>query len=79
MVFCALSEAKGMDIIMSNYKDLREWIEIVKKDGGLKEIDGAHWNLEMSTLNELSVRSNPDNPPALLFNNIPDYPNIEYY
>src|SRR5262245_24496112 len=55
------------------YKDLREWLDRVEAFGELKHIHGAHWNLEIGTMVEL-VRADNPNPPALLFENIPDYP-----
>ena len=45
----------------------------VKAAGELKEISGAHWNLEIGALTELFAEQTPT--PALLFDGIPDYPN----
>ena len=56
------------------YKDLREWLEIVESFGELKKIDGADWNLEMGTLAELVARESKGAVPAVLFDNIKDYP-----
>jgi UbiD family decarboxylase len=55
------------------YKDLREWLDRVESLGELKHIQGAHWNLEIGTMVEM-VRAHHSRPPALLFENIPDYP-----
>ena len=37
-------------------------------------IDGVDWNLEMGSVAEMIYHAKPDNPPALLFENIPGYP-----
>lgn len=56
------------------YKDLREWLEIVDSLGELKRIDGVDWNLEMGALSELVARESKGPVPAVLFDNIKDYP-----
>ncbi len=55
------------------YRDLREWIAAVEQLGELKRIDGADWNLEIGALSEI-VRLESRNKPALLFDQIPGYP-----
>jgi len=52
--------------------DLRAFLTEVKAAGELEEISGAHWNLELGALTELFAGQTPT--PALLFDNIPDYP-----
>jgi 4-hydroxy-3-polyprenylbenzoate decarboxylase len=52
--------------------DLRVFLTKVKAAGELEEISGAHWNLELGALTELFAEQTPT--PALLFDNIPDYP-----
>lgn len=52
--------------------DLRIFLEQVKKAGELKEISGAHWNLEIGALTEIVAESDPI--PALLFDEIPNSP-----
>ena len=52
--------------------DLRVFLTEVKAAGELEEISGAHWNLELGALTELFAEQTPT--PALLFDNIPDYP-----
>lgn len=52
--------------------DLRVFLERAKAAGELQEIPGAHWNLEIGALAEISAESDPC--PALLFDKIPDYP-----
>ena len=52
--------------------DLRAFLDEVKAAGELQEISGAHWNLEIGALTEIFAEQTPT--PALLFDNIPDYP-----
>ncbi|HLC25222.1 MAG TPA: UbiD family decarboxylase [bacterium] len=54
------------------YKDLREFLDRLEKEGELKRINGAHWNLEIGGITEVSLKK--PNPPALVFDNIPGYP-----
>lgn len=51
--------------------DLRDFISQLKKYNELKRINGADWKLEIGTITELSDEKNG---PALLFDNIKDYP-----
>ncbi len=52
--------------------DLRDWLGSVEELGELKRVQGAHWNLEIGTLSEANYRQAKS--PALLFDDIPDYP-----
>jgi len=52
--------------------DLRGWLDQVTALGQLKQLDGAHWDLELGGVSELMHRR--PNPQALLFDNIPGYP-----
>lgn len=57
--------------------DLRSWLDQVEKLGQLERIDGVHWDLELSALAELlnekfGAQGKPR--PALLYDNITDYP-----
>jgi 3-polyprenyl-4-hydroxybenzoate decarboxylase len=54
---------------------LRKFIEDIESISELKKISGAHWDLEMSNISHLICSSHPIPPPALLFDDIPDYPN----
>ena len=38
------------------YKDIRDWLAAVERDGELKRISGAHWDLEMSSIAEIVYR-----------------------
>ncbi len=51
--------------------DVRKFIEEVKKMGLLKEIKGAHWNLEIGAISDLNAKSKKY---TLLFDEIADYP-----
>ena len=54
--------------------DLRDWLQRVEGIGQLKRIKGVHWNLEMGAVAEMIYHARPDNPPAILFEEIPGYP-----
>ena len=53
--------------------DLRDWIERVSSVGELLRISGVDWNLEMGAVAEMIYHARPENPPAILFENIPGY------
>ena len=54
------------------YRDLREYLEAAEKYGELKLINGAHWDLEMSSIFEIIQREGKDPKPGLvLFDSIP--------
>lgn len=54
--------------------DLRDWLTKVEAIGELKTIPGVDWNLEMGAVAEMIYHARPENPPALLFEDIPGYP-----
>ena len=54
-----------------SYRDLREWLEAVEGYAELRHINGADWDLEMSSLTEIVYREGKDPKPALLFDEIP--------
>jgi UbiD family decarboxylase len=54
--------------------DLRDWIERVDSIGEIKRVSGADWKLEMGLIAEMIYHGQPENPPAILFENIPGYP-----
>lgn len=56
------------------YNDLRSFLADVDKWGELKRIEGADWDLEMSTIAELAYREGKRPVPALLFDKIRGYP-----
>ncbi len=56
------------------HENLREWIARVEDSGELMRIEGVDWNLEMGSVAEMIYHAKPDNPPALLFEKIPGYP-----
>lgn len=60
-----------------DYKDLREWIQIVSSFGELKVVKRADWNLEIGTIQEVIHKENYRKGklvPALLFDEIKGYP-----
>ena len=54
--------------------DLRDWLARVEGIGELMRVSGVHWNLEMGAVAEMIYHDRPENPPAILFENIPGYP-----
>jgi UbiD family decarboxylase len=54
------------------FNDLREFIDAARALGDVKDIHGAHWDLEIGALTELFAGR--DNHPLLLFDQIPGYP-----
>ncbi len=52
--------------------DLRDWLKKAEAIGSLRKIDGADWNLEIGTAATLNLMKK--DCPALLFDNIKDYP-----
>jgi UbiD family decarboxylase len=56
------------------YNDLREFLSLVDRMGELKTISGAGWDKEMGALTEIVYRERPVDSPALLFREIPGYP-----
>lgn len=56
------------------FRDLREWLELVEKRGELKSIQGVDWSLEMAGLAELACRGSQGPVPAILFDEIQGYP-----
>ena len=53
------------------FNDLREFIDAARKLDDVKEIHGAHWDLEIGALTELFAFKEPS--PLLLFDQIPDH------
>ena len=57
---------------MTQFGDLRGWIDALRKQGELHQIDTeVDWDCELGTITRLAF-GNGDGP-ALLFNNIKDY------
>jgi UbiD family decarboxylase len=56
------------------HTDLRDFIERTERAGELLRVQGADWNLEMGALAEAVYHAKPEKSPALLFENIPGYP-----
>ncbi|MBI4319537.1 MAG: UbiD family decarboxylase [Chloroflexi bacterium] len=49
------------------YRDLREYVDLLDRDGQLLHLHGAHWEEEVGAISYLS-------PKAVLIDNIPGYP-----
>ena len=56
------------------YDGLRDWLAKVDRFGELQTLDGVDWNLEMGAVVDVLYREHPPYPPALVFDNIKDYP-----
>lgn len=57
--------------MVSAYRDLREWISKCREMGGVREVEGAHWDLEIGSISALLHRKKGL---AGLFSHIPGYP-----
>src|SRR3972149_3260340 len=55
------------------YSDFRDWLGQVRAMGELKEFKGAHWDLELGTICDVSS-INRRVKPAFLFDEVPGYP-----
>jgi UbiD family decarboxylase len=56
------------------HEDVREFIERTERAGELLRIPGVDWKLEMGTLAEIVYQTKLQDPPAILFEDIPGYP-----
>jgi len=56
------------------YQDLRDFLNQIEDSRELKKVYGANWDVEMSSISELTYREGIDPKPALLFDEIPGYP-----
>jgi len=54
--------------------DLRDFLKQVEAKGELRKIDGANWDVEMSSIVEVIYREGKHPKPALLFDTIVGYP-----
>ncbi len=57
------------------YKDLRDFLAIAERCGELEKVHGVDWNLDMGSFSEIVYQGKKDPKPALLFDDIPGYPN----
>ncbi len=69
-------DAKPVSALRRNegYDDLRDLLMRFDEMGELERIDGADWNLEVGAVSETMAARDPGRSPALLFDNIPGYP-----
>ncbi|HXP30993.1 MAG TPA: UbiD family decarboxylase [Stellaceae bacterium] len=56
------------------HDDLREFIARTERAGELLRIKGVDWRLEMGALTEIIYQTKTEDPPAILFEDIPGYP-----
>ena len=56
-----------------SYSDLRDWIEQARTIGEIKEVRGAHWDLELGTISDL-ISKDRKTKPAILFDDVAGYP-----
>lgn len=70
-----MTDAKAKPAIRNEapHTDLRDFLERIEALGELKHVKGAHWDLEMGCLSELIYHGSADQPPALIFEDIPGY------
>lgn len=54
--------------------DLRSFLEEADQAGELKQFTGAHWAKEMAAISEIVEQEGGRQSPALLFDEIPEYP-----
>lgn len=52
-------------------EDLRDWLEMAREAGEVRDITGAHWDEEIGAASELNYQR--PSPPALLFDEITGY------
>ncbi|MGB6758709.1 MAG: UbiD family decarboxylase, partial [Xanthobacteraceae bacterium] len=58
-----------------HYRDgLRGWIDQVQRIGELLHVNGAHWDTEMGSITQMLTESSNNTAPAILFDEVPDYP-----
>ena len=50
------------------------WLVNVEKHGELRKHSGASWDLEMSSMTDMLIKQKKQNPPAVLFDDIPGSP-----
>ncbi|MBI3013974.1 MAG: UbiD family decarboxylase [Candidatus Tectomicrobia bacterium] len=55
-------------------RDLRQWLQAVQDLGELRTIKNASWELEMGALVDILYARSNEAHPAILFENIPGYP-----
>jgi UbiD family decarboxylase len=56
------------------HADLREYLDRVERAGEVLRVKGADWRLEMGTLAEIVYHTKKNDPPMILFEDIPGYP-----
>src|SRR4030042_699384 len=63
----------GMAVVAYG-QGLRDWLSKVEDLGELQKVSGAHWDKEMGSIVDILFRQKAERAPALLFDDIPGYP-----
>ena len=69
----AIAQPRTWNQYAAPHTDLRELLDRVERAGELARIPHADWNLEIGTLAEIVYNKLQNNPPAILFDEIPGY------
>jgi 3-polyprenyl-4-hydroxybenzoate decarboxylase len=57
---------------LEDVNDLRDWLDVARELGEVRDIAGAHWDQEIGAASEANYKR--PSPPALLFDDIAGYP-----
>ncbi len=68
------ARSAGLSNDQASYRGLRHWIEKVDDLGELLRVDNASWDAEMGSITQMMTEKSRGNAPALLFDNVPGYP-----
>lgn len=69
-----VEQGQGANAYNRPHEDLREFIARAERAGELLRIKGVDWKLEMGALAEIVYQTKTQDPPAILFEEIPGYP-----
>ena len=69
-----VSTATEAKLVQTAHRDLRDFLQAVEAKGELKQLKGAHWDVEMSGIVELVYREGKGARPAVLFDETPGFP-----
>jgi len=57
---------------LEDVNDLRDWLDVARELGEVRDLSGAHWDQEIGAASEANYKR--PSPPALLFDDIAGYP-----
>jgi len=60
--------------LVAYQQGMRDWLAKVEELGELRKVSGAHWDKEMGCIVDILFRKKAEEAPALLFDDIPEYP-----